>query len=192
MSDLQEKSKASEPEVREPPHARNLRTGRVSIPGKTYAVQFCTHDRLPLLWGGLSPQGLIAAGYEADSVPGLVIEPLLWLREHGHVKVGGFVVMSDHVHAIINLAGDMTLSDVVRSVKRRSSRTVNGRLGRSGVLWQEGFYDHAIRIPKVYIANRQYIHANITRRFPDVEPETFPYSSAHPHWRERLDWDWFA
>ena len=60
-------------------------------------------------------------------------------------KTYGFVVMPDHVHWLFELRSDRTLSQVVRSLKGRSSRHVNEARNATGAVWQPGFHDRALR-----------------------------------------------
>ena len=65
------------------------------------------------------------------------------------------VIMPDHAHALVRpLPLDLTdvaasefhnLSDLLHSVKRYSSYTINLRRGVRGTLWQDECYDHIIR-----------------------------------------------
>jgi putative transposase len=53
-------------------------------------------------------------------------------------------VMSNHAHIVFKLL-DATISDVLQQWKSVSARRINHLLGRSGVLWQEDYYDVLIR-----------------------------------------------
>ncbi len=77
--------------------------------------------------------------------------------------------MPDHVHALIGLEPDMTLSDLVRDIKANSSRFINEkRWLRWNFEWQKGFgafsYSRSQR-PNVirYIEHQEQHHA--TRSF---------------------------
>src|SRR5439155_769116 len=49
-----------------------------------------------------------------------------------------FLLMPDHLHAILSFARDQSMSDVIRDWKRFHART-------NRVLWQEGYFDHRLR-----------------------------------------------
>jgi putative transposase len=49
-----------------------------------------------------------------------------------------FLLMPDHLHALLSFAHDKSMSEVIRDWKRFHTR-------RSGVSWQEGYFDHRLR-----------------------------------------------
>jgi putative transposase len=49
-----------------------------------------------------------------------------------------FLLMPDHLHAILSFARDQSMSDIIRDWKRFHART-NHRF------WQEGYFDHRLR-----------------------------------------------
>jgi putative transposase len=49
-----------------------------------------------------------------------------------------FLLMPDHLHALLSFALDESMSEVVRDWKRFHTR-------RNGVPWQEGYFDHRLR-----------------------------------------------
>ena len=49
-----------------------------------------------------------------------------------------FLLMPDHVHAVLSFARDESMSEVIRGWKRFHKRA-------NGVLWQEGYFDHRLR-----------------------------------------------
>src|SRR5436190_15592352 len=65
-------------------------------------------------------------------------------HERGLVDAVSWVVMPDHVHWMFALRQSQ-LSDIAREFKSRSARDVNRVLGRTGPVWQAGFYDHRLR-----------------------------------------------
>jgi putative transposase len=55
-----------------------------------------------------------------------------------------WVLMPDHLHWLVELR-DVDLSAGVQAFKSRSARSLNIACGRSGRVWQPGFYDHRLR-----------------------------------------------
>jgi putative transposase len=49
-----------------------------------------------------------------------------------------FLVMPDHLHALLSFAPDVSMSAVVRNWKRFHTRM-------NGVIWQENYFDHRLR-----------------------------------------------
>lgn len=59
--------------------------------------------------------------------------------------LGRYVVMPNHVHALVRPIEGHTLSDILHSWKSYSAKQVNEALGRTGKVWQEESFDHAVR-----------------------------------------------
>jgi len=74
--------------------------------------------------------------------------------------MGDFVVMPNHVHAIVGLLGDTEIESQCTSWKRYSARKINQAIARSGRFWQEESFDHLIRSPAQFDAIQQYIRNN--------------------------------
>ena len=49
-----------------------------------------------------------------------------------------FLLMPDHLHAMLSFARDQSMSEVIRDWKRFHART-------NHVVWQEGYFDHRLR-----------------------------------------------
>ena len=49
-----------------------------------------------------------------------------------------FLLMPDHLHALLSFARDRSMSEIIRDWKRFHART-------NHVLWQEGYFDHRLR-----------------------------------------------
>jgi len=65
--------------------------------------------------------------------------------------------MPDHLHWLMQLGDVRDLSAVVQSVKALSSKRIGHRI------WQQGFYDHAVRDEENIKAIARYIVANPVR-----------------------------
>ena len=100
--------------------------------------------------------------------------------------------MPDHYHVLMFLAGDKSLSDVMRSIGKHTARRLNGMLGRSGQFWQEGYYDHRCRDTEDVEDRMCYIEHNPVRAELVTRAEDWTYSSAHPSQARLLDRDWYA
>jgi REP element-mobilizing transposase RayT len=57
-------------------------------------------------------------------------------RLRWHVTL--FVLMPDHLHALLSFARDKSMSEVIRGWKRFQART-------NHIIWQEGYFDHRLR-----------------------------------------------
>jgi len=151
------------------PRPRSLR-----LPGYDYSqagayfVTACTQNRVMLF-------GEVIDGDVRLNEMGTIVQQI-WddLPTHYHgIDLDGFIVMPNHVHGIIILADESArrhaIPEIVRGFKTFSARRVNERAGKSGVLWQRGYYEHVIRNEKALDRIRAYIANNPARWADDPE-----------------------
>ncbi|WP_295446532.1 transposase [uncultured Thiodictyon sp.] len=135
--------------TRLPSHSKDLRKGRVSERGRAYHLCASLADNRPLF---------------ADFQLGReVVHAMRALHECGDVESLAFVVMPTHLHWLIVLTGECGLDQVMQSVKGGSARRINQRLGRTGTLWEDGYFDHALRNDEDLRAVARYIVGNPLR-----------------------------
>ena len=141
-----------------------------------YFITVCTHHRAPLFGEIISDPIVGATLCGRPHRPDLMINR--WLRElenkfHG-VTVDYFIIMPDHIHFILFLAGGhagpplqevinwfktMTTNAYIKSVKK-------GELPPfKTALWQRGYYEHVIRNESDLEEVRRYIEENPVRRW---------------------------
>ncbi len=75
-------------------------------------------------------------------------------------ELDAYVVMPNHVHVLIVLRECFPLDKVVQSIKSYTAKEINQTLGRSGKLWQRGYWDRLIRSEKHLAWTRGYIASN--------------------------------
>jgi hypothetical protein len=76
------------------------------------------------------------------------------MREDG-CEIDYHVIMPDHIHIILELAGKgLGLGEVISRFKARTSRAAGKRL------WQPNYYEHIIRTEKALNKIREYIRDN--------------------------------
>ncbi len=131
------------------PGQKALRRGRHSEPNRAYHVTTCTMNK--------------RAWFGDFAVARIVVHAIRREDEARHTRTLAFVVMSDHLHWLVQLSGLRSLSGVVNTVKSFSTRRINKSLSRSGPLWQKGFHDHGIRVDEDLTATARYIVANPLR-----------------------------
>ena len=137
-------------------HGRDLRKGRVSVPGQIYAVTTVTRGRYPFFTDLRYARRLIWVLQQAQA-----LEQATTLC---------YVIMPDHLHWLLRLGDRQPLQRVVRDVKAVSSRQI-------GIpIWQKGFYDRAIRDDQDVVSVARYLignplRANLVERIGD-----------YPHW----------
>jgi len=74
--------------------------------------------------------------------------------------LGEWVVMPNHVHAIVTPAPDYELSTILHSWKSYTAQQINKVLKKTGSVWQEESYDHIVRNPAELQRIEQYIVEN--------------------------------
>ncbi len=71
-----------------------------------------------------------------------------------------FVVMPNHVHAIVQFRQGFSLETISQSWMRYSARQINQQLGSSGAFWQPEPFDHLIRSLDQFEYLQRYIAQN--------------------------------
>ena len=89
------------------PHGKDLRKGRVSIPGQVYVITTVTLERK-------------AVFRDIDNAR-ILVRVLMEHQALGRADTLCFVVMPDHLHWVMRLGNDRGLSQVVRSLKAVTS-----------------------------------------------------------------------
>lgn len=127
----------------------SLYKGRTSIPSQVYHITTCTQNRHHLFVDLQSAK--------------IVITEMNKLSQENKVMSLAWVLMPDHLHWLLQLSGQQSLSQLIKDLKGRSSIKLNRHLGRTGKCWQRGFHDHAIRGEKDIKKIARYIIANPLR-----------------------------
>ena len=131
-------------------HGCALRKGRVSVAGQAYLLTTVACNRQPLFQD-------FQAGRK-------VVHAMRYASDNGRAETLAYVVMPDHVHWLLSLGGDLTLSRLVGAMKRHSARRINELNRVAGrCVWQRGFHDHALRGDESVPAVARYIVANPLR-----------------------------
>ena len=74
-----------------------------------------------------------------------IIAGALQYFEGKRTRLHAWVVMPNHVHVLTEILETHALADLLESWKGFMAREVNKHLGRSGTLWQKGYFDRVIR-----------------------------------------------
>jgi len=94
----------------------------------------------------------------------------------------GYVVMPDHLHAIIELRPGQTLAQVMHDLSSHTAHDLNRLEGRRGPVWQRGFYDHQLRDEHGYDRHIRYIAHNPVRKGFVDRWDAWPWVAIHPKW----------
>jgi REP element-mobilizing transposase RayT len=79
-----------------------------------------------------------------------------------------FLVMPDHLHALLSFPADESMEKVVRDWKRYVAK-------QTGVVWQAGFFDHRLRNNESYEEKAHYIRQNPVRAGLVAVAQEWPY-----------------
>jgi putative transposase len=67
------------------------------------------------------------------------------LQDEGYVQSKAWVIMPDHLHWLLDLIGEKSLTCIMKLLKGRSAQRINMYLMRKGVIWSRAYHDHALR-----------------------------------------------
>ena len=143
----------------------------------------------------------------------IVIESLAYCREHKGLLVFVYVVMSNHVHLVLQTAPDSPnlLSDILRDFKKFTAHRIIETIlkepesrrdwllhmfkfyanfncnNRNYQIWQQDNHPITLYSEKVIWENADYIHNNPVRAGIVRKPEDYLYSSAANYKEQRSD-----
>ncbi len=149
-----------------------LRSAHVQPPGKVLSGEaFVLMDR-KLDRADTGPMFL-----RQDPVAELVQNCLFWGREVGNYDLASFVIMPNHVHAL--LLPKVSVSVLMKSLKGYTAREANKLLGRTGApFWQKESYDHWVRDEAEWKRINAYIENNPVKAGLVSTPDQYRWSSA--------------
>lgn len=124
-------------------HGRDLREGRVSLPGQPYLLTLVTRYRQRYFEAFTTARQVVLTLHDPDVVR--------------RADTIAFVAMPDHLHWLLQLKNTDSLEQTVRLYKAKVTRAL-------GIpVWQRGFHDHALRREEDLRDAARYIIANPLR-----------------------------
>jgi len=112
--------------------------------------------------------------FRRETTANLMIETLAHYRDERKFLLHEFVIMPDHIHALLTPAPEISLERAMQFIKGGFSF----RLKSHPPVWQASFTNHRVRDFEDYEQHRQYIRMNPVRARLAERPEQYPYSSA--------------
>ena len=108
-----------------------------------------------------------------------IIQDSLLFGDQQRYRLLAWVIMPNHVHALIEQKENWPLSKIVQSWKRHSSRQIH-KLDSSTInpLWQRDYWDRFVRNEQHYYTTKHYIEANPVKAGLVTSAEQWPWSSA--------------
>ncbi len=147
-----------------PPRRSDAAT--ITSNARTFFVTSSTWDKRNLL--------------QSDRSAGLFLKVVYEYRAQGKFKLHEFVVMPDHFHLLLTVAGDMAVERAVQFIKGGFAFRAGKEFGIGAPFWQKGFSEVRVFDAEAYSRMRDYIYQNPVKRRLAPTPEKYPYSSANP------------
>jgi len=113
--------------------------------------------------------------FASEEAKRTVVDALASYREADKWRVHAFVVMANHVHAVVSGNGS-TLKDIIRDFKKWVWHEMGA--ADSGPLWERRYDDNAIRSAREMRQVIEYDHNNPVRIGAVRRPEDYFWSSA--------------
>ena len=135
-------------------------------------------------WYSEKVERLLDAGYggcwlRREDVAGLVANALKFFDGQRY-ELWSWVVMPNHVHAVLWPRPDHTLSAILHSWKSFTATQANRLLQREGQpFWQKESYDHWIRDDDERVRLAAYVEDNPVKAGLCARPEHWRWSSSH-------------
>jgi len=89
-----------------------------------------------------------------------MLENIMRHADAARYQLGDFVIMPNHVHAMVHLPVGEELAKIIKARKSVSARQFGKRLGRAGCYWMDEYFDHALRSDESREKFVQYIRKN--------------------------------
>jgi len=101
-------------------------------------------------------------------------------------ELASFVVMPNHVHVLFRPLGKHVLAGIVKSWKGFSAREINKRIGKTGALWQDEYWDRLIRSEQHFFKVAEYIRENPLKAKLKESGFSNPNPPLHYEWERGL------
>jgi REP element-mobilizing transposase RayT len=113
-----------------------------------------------------------------------MVEDALRFFDGTRYRLHAWVIMPNHVHAVITPLADISVSRIVSSWKSFTALRANALLKRRGAFWQEDYFDRFIRDERHFAAAIHYVEQNPVVASLCAEANEWVFSSAR-HRQER-------
>jgi putative transposase len=128
---------------------------------RTYFVTAVTANRRRLL--------------QVEANADLLLKPLADYRDQGRYQLHAFVIMPDHLHAILTPSPDVSLEKAMQFIKGGFSF----RLKSKHDVWTKSFNEAQILTSAKFQASKTYIEQNPVRAGLVISAPAYAHSSAH-------------
>ena len=119
------------------------------------------------------------SGHLRDSRIAAVLQETLLKWDGERYKLIAWVIMPNHGHVLLTPAPEVTVSDIVHSIKSFTAHEANKILNRKGQFWAKEYFDRYIRDRKHFASTIAYIENNPVKARLCKTPDEWPYGSAY-------------
>jgi putative transposase len=112
--------------------------------------------------------------FQVTATAELLERTILDYRSQGKFLLHAFIIMPDHLHALITPAPDVSLEKAMQFIKGGFSFRLKGKLD----VWMRSFNESQIMSEEKFINSLRYIEANPVRRGLVGSPNDYRFSSA--------------
>ena len=142
---------------------RQLRKGRQSIPGHYYFLTANLHGRRSLFH---------------DPASALIVKASVdWMEANGRWTWVTYVLMPDHIHLVVRLAGKSDLAKCMMTFKGFTGKRLAASMPPDTAVWQRGYFDHHFRSDEKFYEVLFYVYWNPVRA-----GLAEPFATDYPHW----------
>jgi len=96
----------------------------------------------------------------------------------GRCRLLAWAIMSNHVHAVVQMLPDFELRRAVASWKSYTGRRLSAHMPGNGPVWLRDHYDRYVRDAEHFAAVVAYVHRNPVKAGLVERAEDWPWSSA--------------
>lgn len=96
-----------------------------------------------------------------DPANAKIVADALWHFDGDRYYLASFVVMPNHLHVLFRPLGGHALPEIMKSWKGFTAREINKRIGKTGALWQDEYWDRLIRNERHFFKVAEYIRENL-------------------------------
>ena len=143
---------------------KNLRKGRVSVPGQIYFITVACKNR----------ENRFSDFTIACKTSRTISTQLTWMD----ASVLAWVLMPDHYHVLLQLGESACLQSVMKRANSVLAITTNRASLRSGPVWQHAYYDRALRDDEDIKSAARYLIANPLRAKLVADVRCYPFWDA--------------
>jgi len=108
-----------------------------------------------------------------EKTAGNLLDSVRHYHEQGRWYSALWLLMPDHLHALVAVPPTETLGKAMSGWKRYTSTKL-------GIEWQHGFFDHRLRHDESYNEKATYIRMNPVRKGLVAKPEDWPHIWSPP------------